>query len=126
MSKKPHNLGKKTGVAHFFAAAQYSWAGMRFMTGEVPFRHEVSATLVLLVILFWQSAAPFHILLTFILCLVTIALEGFNSVIELIVDRVSPEYSDFAKNAKDVGSFAVCTLMIATGSSFAFAIYATF
>lgn len=96
------------------------------MTGEVPFRHEVSATFVLLGILFWQSADPFHILLTFILCLVTIALEGFNSAIELIVDRVSPEYSEFAKNAKDVGSFSVCTLMIATGASFAFAIYATF
>ncbi|MBL1406648.1 MAG: diacylglycerol kinase [Rhizobiales bacterium] len=125
MSQEPHKLDKKTGVAHFFAAAQYSWAGLRYMTGEVPFRHELSATITLLAILFWQSADPFHILLTFALCLITIAFEAVNSAIELIVDRVSPEYSKFAKNAKDVGSFAVCTLMIATGACFAFALYAT-
>lgn len=125
MSQQPHKLDKKTGIAHFFAAAQYSWAGFRFMTGEVPFRHELSATIILLAILFWQSADMLHILLTFVLCMITIAIEALNSAIELIVDHASPQYSTFAKNAKDVGSFAVCTLMIATGASFAFAFYAT-
>lgn len=126
MSQEPHKFGKKTGIAHFFAAAQYSWAGLRYMTGEVPFRHELSASIALIAILFWQNANPLHILLTFILCMITIAFEAINSAIELIVDRVSPEYSKFAKNAKDVGSFAVCIIMIATGACFAFALYATF
>lgn len=126
MSKNPHITDKKKGIAHFFAAAKYSWAGLRFMIGEVPFRHEVSTAIVLIAILFWQNADPFHILLTFILSLVTIAFEAINSTIELMVDRISPEYSEFAKNAKDIGSFAVFTLLIATGASFAYAIFASF
>lgn len=126
MSKAPHNLIKKTGFAHFIAAGGYSWQGFKFMMGEIPFRHELFATAVLLITLLLFAAAPLHIVLTFVLCLITIAFEALNSTIELIVDRVSPEYSEFAKNAKDVGSFAVCIMMIATGVVFAFSIYATF
>lgn len=125
MSKAPHNLVKETGFAHFIAAAKYSWQGFKFMTGEVPFRHEIAATIILMITLLLIAAAPLHIVLTFVLCLITIAFEALNSVVELIVDKVSPEYSQFAKNAKDVGSFAVCTMMIATGATFVFAIYAT-
>lgn len=36
-----------------------------------------------------------------------LALELLNSVIELIVDHISPEYSVFAKHAKDMAAGAV-------------------
>lgn len=116
-------IEKKTGIAHFFAAAQYSWAGFKFMLGEVPFRHELFALAIIMIILFYVGATPLIILITLCLAITTLAIEAINSAIELIVDRTSPEISEYAKNAKDVGSFAVCAMMIATGCAATYGLY---
>ncbi len=50
------------------------------------------------------------------LLLVLAATEALNTAVELIVDRVSPEFSAFAGQAKDLGSFAVfCLLLVNLG-----------
>lgn len=50
-----------------------------------------------------------------ILFLLLIATEALNTSIEVVVDHLSPDWSEFAKNAKDLGSFAVACLLLANG-----------
>lgn len=114
-TKQLHKGDKKTGFAHFIAAAGYSYDGFKFMCSEVPFRHELCALFVLLIILLLVGANSFSMVLVLAFGVATIAVECINSAIELIVDRTSPEVSEYAKNAKDVGSFAVLCMMLATG-----------
>lgn len=50
-----------------------------------------------------------------ILFFILIAVEALNTAIEVIMDRISPEISDTAKHAKDLGSFAVfCMITVNT------------
>ncbi len=102
---------RKSGVAHFFAAAGYSMGGLRRLARESAFRQEVAliAGLLLLFVLF--GASPGEILGLFALGLVLVAVEALNTAIEVLVDHLSPGWSEFAKDAKDLGSLAVaCTI----------------
>ena len=102
---------RKSGVAHFFAAAGYSLGGLRRLARESAFRQEVAliAGLLLLFVLF--GASPGEILGLFALGLVLVAVEALNTAIEVLVDHLSPGWSEFAKDAKDLGSLAVaCTI----------------
>jgi diacylglycerol kinase (ATP) len=44
-----------------------------------------------------------------------LAVEALNTALEEVVDHLSPGWSEFAKNAKDMGSFAVMCTLLATG-----------
>lgn len=123
MGKKKYSAAKKTGIGHFLAAYGYSIAGFKYMLSETPFRQELIAGVVIIVLLLLAGAAPLHIVLTLCFALITLGAEAINSAIELIVDRTSPEFSDYAKNAKDAGSFAVLCMLLATGVSAAYALW---
>jgi len=47
--------------------------------------------------------------------MIVIVAELFNTIVEMIVDRLSPEVSDFARTVKDMAAGAV--LLVATGSA---------
>lgn len=102
---------RKTGVAHFFAAAGYSIAGFRRLMGESAGRQEVGLILALLVAFIALGASLVATLGLLALGLLLLAVEALNTAIEELVDQLSPGWSDWAKNAKDLGSFAVaCTI----------------
>lgn len=46
---------------------------------------------------------------------ILLSIEALNTAIETIVDHISPDYSEAAKNAKDLGSFAVMCILIVSG-----------
>ncbi len=50
-----------------------------------------------------------------LLGLFVLAVEALNTALEELVDHLSPGWSEFAKNAKDLGSFAVACALTATG-----------
>jgi diacylglycerol kinase (ATP) len=50
-----------------------------------------------------------------ILGLIVLAVEALNTAIEEVVDHISPGWSEVAKHAKDMGSFAVMCALLATG-----------
>ena len=50
-------------------------------------------------------------LVQIVLMLLLFAVEALNTAIKLIVDRVSPQFSIFAKRARDLGSFSVFCLL---------------
>lgn len=102
---------RKTGIAHFFAAAGYSIGGLKRLAGESAFRQEVALIAGLLVLFLIAGASLPEVLGMLAIGLVLIAVEALNTAIEVLVDHLSPGWSQFAKDAKDLGSLAVaCTI----------------
>lgn len=107
----PQKPPRKTGLAHFGAAAGYSAAGLRRLMQESAFRQEAGGGLAAAVALkllgaSWPEVAGFVGLL-----LVLVAVEALNTAIEVLVDHLSPGWSRFAKEAKDLGSLAVACVI---------------
>lgn len=124
MSQKPELFdpaSKKTGFAHLIAATQYSVSGARRLFREAAFRHEIVAGTALLAVYWLAGVSLLHAMISLCLILITFAVEALNTAIELVIDRTSPEISEYGKDAKDLGSFAVMCLLFANG---VFALYA--
>ena len=110
--QKPERI---TGVAHLFAAAGYSIGGLRRLWQETAFRH-ISLALPLCLILFAALGVgmlEYAILLALLFGL--IAVEALNTAIECIVDHLAPQWEEFARDAKDLGSLATMCLLCANG-----------
>ncbi|MCX8507703.1 MAG: diacylglycerol kinase [Rhodobacteraceae bacterium] len=106
---------RKTGIAHFFAAASYSIGGLRRLTQESAFRQELLAA-ILLAALYWVLGATAAEYLAYgLLVLALIAVEALNTAIECLVDHLAPDWQTFARDAKDLGSLAVMCMLIAHG-----------
>ncbi|MDP3197639.1 diacylglycerol kinase [Tabrizicola sp.] len=102
---------RKSGIAHFLAAAGYSIGGLRRLARESAFRQEAALIAGLLALLVAFGASLPEILGMLAIGLVLIAVEALNTAIEVLVDHLSPGWSQFAKDAKDLGSLAVaCTI----------------
>ncbi|RZA20470.1 MAG: diacylglycerol kinase [Proteobacteria bacterium] len=102
---------RKSGIAHFFAAAGYSIGGLKRLARESAFRQEVALIAGLLVLFMVLGASLPEILGLLAIGLALIAVEALNTAVEVLVDHLSPGWSQFAKDAKDLGSLAVaCTI----------------
>jgi len=102
---------RKSGIAHFFAAAGYSLGGLRRLARESAFRQEVALIVGLMLLLAVFGASLPEVLGLLALGLGLIAIEALNTALEELVDHLSPGWSEFAKHAKDLGSLAVaCTI----------------
>ncbi len=78
---------------------------------EPALRQELILSLLVLISFTLVGASAIHFVTMSILLLMVIAVEALNTAIENIVDRISPEISDFAKRTKDLGSSAVFLLI---------------
>jgi diacylglycerol kinase (ATP) len=112
VSEKPP---RKTGIAHFFAAAGYSAGGARRLWREAAFRQELLGLAGLLALFLIIGASSGEVLGLLLLGLMVLAVEALNTALEELVDHISPGWSEFAKHAKDLGSFAVMCALVATG-----------
>ena len=102
---------RKTGVAHFFAAAGYSMGGLQRLARESAFRQEVALIAGLMVVFLVLGASVPELLGLLAIGLALVAVEALNTALEVLVDHLSPGWSQFAKEAKDLGSLAVaCTI----------------
>ncbi|OLP44606.1 diacylglycerol kinase [Rhizobium oryziradicis] len=110
----PAPFSKKTGFAHLWAATRYSLQGFRRLLAESAFRHELILLAAAFGLFVYCHATMLHYLGLIVLGLMLIAVEALNTAIEEVIDRISPEFSDVARNAKDLGSFAVSCLLLAT------------
>ena len=73
-----------TGVAHFFAAAGYSIAGIRRLWQETAFRHEVLAFVLVIAGLFWLGASFAEMGVMVVLFFALVAMEALNTAIECL------------------------------------------
>lgn len=105
--RKNHNFINSFGNA--LSGIGIAMRGERNVRIELAFTAAVLLACVLLDV-------PFHEAVSVILCCVfVLGMEFVNSALERVVDLVSPEYHDLAKQAKDLGAGAV--LIAATGSA---------
>jgi diacylglycerol kinase (ATP) len=102
---------RKTGIAHFFAAAGYSAAGLRRLARESAFRQEAVFGVVALAGLALWGASCLQLLGMAALVLLLVAVEALNTAMEVLVDHLSPGWSQFAKDTKDLGSLAVACVV---------------
>jgi diacylglycerol kinase (ATP) len=79
---------------------------------ESSFRLEVYLVLVLGPLGLWLGGNPLERALLVGCLLLVLSAELLNSALEAIVDKVSPEFHEFAGRAKDMGSAAVFVLML--------------
>lgn len=102
---------RKSGIAHFLAAAGYSLGGLQRLSRESAFRQELTLIAGLLVLFVVFGASVPEMLGLLAIGLALIAVEALNTALEVLVDHLSPGWSQFAKDAKDLGSLAVaCTI----------------
>ncbi len=111
----PEKPARKRGVAHLFAAAGYSVGGARRLWREQAFRHEVLALVILAGLFAVVGASLPEFLGLAVLSLMVLAVEALNTAVEELVDNASPGWSEFGRAAKDMGSFAVMCMVLATG-----------
>lgn len=101
---------------HVVHAAGYSLAGLRhLLKSELAARLEVFAALAALAWLAVLGRPVRDFVILAILFCILMAVEALNTAIERIVDRLSPEISEFGKVTKDLGSAAVFAMLAASG-----------
>jgi diacylglycerol kinase (ATP) len=112
---EPQKPPRKTGIAHFFAAAGYSAGGARRLWRESAFRQEVAGVVALVALFLAVGVSAGEMLGLLLLGLLVLVVEALNTALEEVVDHISPGWSEFARHAKDMGSFAVMCSLAATG-----------
>ncbi|MFN3825949.1 MAG: diacylglycerol kinase [Pseudorhodobacter sp.] len=93
-------------------AAGYSLAGLRRLWAETAARLELAGAGVVAVAFLWRGAEPWHWFVAVALLALVLAVEALNTAIEVLTDRLSPEWSQMAKDAKDLGSLAVGLMLL--------------
>ncbi|MEO7051487.1 MAG: diacylglycerol kinase [Rhodanobacter sp.] len=79
---------------------------------EASFRLEASLVTVLVPLGLWLGDGGMEKFALILAPLLVLSAELFNSAIEAVVDKVSPEYHVLAGRAKDMGSAAVFVLLV--------------
>ena len=105
-------------IRHLIGSTRYSLQGIGVLVREMAARIEIGIFLLVLVILALIGAELRHWIVLTSMFLVLLAIEALNTAIEAIVDRISPERSDFARDAKDLGSAGVFLTVIAIATYF--------
>jgi diacylglycerol kinase (ATP) len=104
-----------TGIAHLFAAAGYSIGGLRRLWHETAFRHITLALPLCLILFTALGVGMLEYAILLVLFFGLIAVEALNTAIECIVDHLAPQWEEFARDAKDLGSLATMCLLCANG-----------
>jgi len=95
------------GLMHVVDAAGYSLAGLRRLMRETAARLEVLGFAALAIAFAAKGATAWQWAGLAGLAAMVLMVEAINTAIEELTDRISPEWSETAKHAKDLGSLAV-------------------
>lgn len=103
------------GLLHILDAAGYSLAGLRRLLAETAARLEILAAIGVALAFLLRGAELWHWLVAAVLFALVLAVEALNTAVEVLTDRISPEWSQTAKDAKDLGSLAVGLMLTVVG-----------
>ena len=104
--------GKK-GLTRLWNALGYSRDGIgAAWTNEAAFREEILLAAVTIPLAFYLGKNGVERALLVGAILLILIVEILNSAVEAVVDKASPEKSELAKRAKDMGSAAVLFSLI--------------
>lgn len=103
---------KRKGIPRLMAAARYSLAGLRAaFASEEAFRLEVIVLVVGTPLALWLGESPVEKVLLIGSLLLLMIVELLNTGIEILVNRIGPDYHELSGKAKDIGSAAVFVAM---------------
>jgi diacylglycerol kinase (ATP) len=107
----------RTGIDRIVHATRNSLNGLHAAyTGESAFRQETWLAVIMLPAAFWLGRTAIEIALLAATVLLVLIVELLNSAIEAVVDRVSFDWHDLSKRAKDIASAAVLlSLLLCAG-----------
>ncbi|MBP5352479.1 MAG: diacylglycerol kinase [Alphaproteobacteria bacterium] len=102
-----------TGIKRILMAFKYSWQGFTAtVKTEAAFRQELCLCIPLGIVAVMLPLPPLQIYLLLFSLLLIILMELVNSAIEAVIDRISDEYHELSKKAKDIGSLLVLLAFI--------------
>jgi diacylglycerol kinase (ATP) len=78
---------------------------------EEAFRVQVLLGLLLIPLVCFIANSYLQLLLLLLVYLLVMIVELLNTCIEIVVDRISPEFNELSGRAKDIGSAAVALSM---------------
>ena len=99
---------KKNGIARIWAATIYSAEGLRAcFRSEEAFRIESILSVFLIPLAFILGETALETTMLLFPIVLVLLVELLNSAVEAVVDRVSLDYHELSKKAKDIASGAV-------------------
>ena len=106
-------LKGKRGLRRLINALGYSRDGIAAAwRNEAAFRQEILLAAIALPLAFYLGTTGVERALMICSVVLILIVEILNSAVEAVVDKASPEKSELAKRAKDMGSAAVLLSLI--------------
>ena len=107
----------RTGIDRIVHATRNSFNGLgAAYRGESAFRQETWLAVIMLPAAFWLGRNAIEVALLAATVALVLIVELLNSAIEAVVDRVSFDWHDLSKRAKDIASAAVLlSLLLCAG-----------
>ncbi|MBR1600857.1 MAG: diacylglycerol kinase [Alphaproteobacteria bacterium] len=97
-----------TGLKRILKAFVYSYNGfLSAFKSEAAFRQDLAVFFVFSAIAIILNITILHKIIMISALLLILILELVNTAIETIIDRISPDYHELSKKAKDIGSLLV-------------------
>ena len=104
----PSVPAKKKGLARIWAATVYSAEGLRAcFRSEEAFRIESILSVFLIPLAFILGETALETTMLLFPIVLVLLVELLNSAVEAVVDRVSLDYHELSKKAKDIASGTV-------------------
>jgi diacylglycerol kinase (ATP) len=98
----------KKGISRILFAFIYSYNGfISTFKSEIAFRQDLLLCLILSLIAVFLPVSLIEKLFLFTSLFLIILMELINTAIEIVVDRISAEFHELSKIAKDIGSCLV-------------------
>ncbi len=117
----------ETGLKRILKAFTYSWSGFTAsFKSEEAFRQDLLVCTILGGISFFLPVSGLEWVVLFFSLLFVLIMELVNTAIETLVDRISPEYHDLSKKAKDIGSLLVLLSFVNMMLSWGVILYGVF
>lgn len=103
----------RSGIDRIIRAAGHSASGLHLAyTSEAAFRQEVWLAALLLPASLWLGEGWVQVTLLAGSVLMVLIVELLNSAVEAAIDRVSYDWHELSKRAKDLGSAAVMLALL--------------
>ena len=107
------DLKGKRGLRRLINALGYSREGLlAAWRNEAAFRQEILLAAIALPLAFYLGKSGVERALMIASVVLILIVEILNSAVEAVVDKASPEKSELAKRAKDMGSAAVLLALV--------------
>jgi len=102
-----------TGIKRIINAFGYSYSGFKqTFKSEAAFRQDLAFCAIMFILSFFVKATAVEWVLMIASLFFILIMELINTAIEAIIDRISADYHELSKKAKDIGSLLVLMAFI--------------